>query len=78
MLSSYHNKVQLLICPNCRTNIYADSISAKCENGHSFEVVDGIVNIMPEITDQNLLHDEQFWINTAKAGWPDSIEDLNP
>ena len=78
MLLSYYNQLQLLICPDCRTNIHADSMSAKCENGHSFKVIDGIIDIMPEIKDQNLLSEEKYWNDTAEDGWPESIENLNP
>ena len=70
--------MQLLICPTCRTNINSDSISARCENGHSFKVIDGIVDIMPEVRDQNLMYEEKYWNDTAEEGWPESIESLNP
>jgi SAM-dependent methyltransferase len=70
--------MRLLVCPDCRTNIRADSNSAKCEKGHSFQVIDGIIDIMPKIDDQNLLSEEKYWNDTAEDGWPQSIENLNP
>ena len=51
---------------------------AKCENGHLFAVHDGIVDLMPNILDQNLVNAERFWNGVANKGWPEIIESLNP
>lgn len=70
--------MNLLACPCCGMSINFHSTHAKCETGHLFNVLDGIIDLMPNILDPNLVNEEQFWNGVAKKGWPESIERMNP
>ena len=70
--------MQLLKCPTCGGTLSSDLRSAVCEGGHSFKVIDGIIDVMPETADQYILYEEKYWNEMADEGWPENIENLNP
>jgi ubiquinone/menaquinone biosynthesis C-methylase UbiE len=69
---------QLLGCPLCKKLFSFDSNLAQCENGHSFEIIDDIVDLMPKNAERSLLLEEQYWNHTVEQGWPENIESSNP
>jgi SAM-dependent methyltransferase len=68
---------RVIICPCCRQDIGVDLIahdSCKCDGGHEFPVVDGIIDLLPNIeNDKNLQAEEQYWNNAVEKGWPKSL-----
>ena len=43
--------------------------SCICNRGHKFELINGIVDLMPVIRDENLMSEEEVWDNVAKKGF---------
>jgi SAM-dependent methyltransferase len=62
--------LQIIVCPICRDHINIDSGLCKCNNGHKFEVINGIVDLMPDLKDdENLKSEEEVWDNVAEKGF---------
>jgi len=63
----------VIVCPSCRQHISIDSSthdSCKCKGGHEFRVINGIIDLTPNIeNDVGLLAEEQYWNNVAEKGW---------
>jgi uncharacterized protein YbaR (Trm112 family) len=53
----------VIVCPICRKHISIDSStgdSCKCNGGHEFRVINGIIDLMPNIeNDAGLLAEER-------------------
>ena len=58
----------MITCPICGGLLVIDSRLSKCNRQHEFQVIDGIVDLMPSITDKNMLNEEQHWDSVAKKG----------
>ena len=62
--------MRLIICPICRTTLDISSTYAKCNRGHAFPIVDGIIDLMPDIrNDKELFDEERYWSQVADKGW---------
>jgi SAM-dependent methyltransferase len=61
------------VCPHCRQHISIDSNthnSCKCNGGHEFQVTNGIIDLMPNIeNNEGLIAEEQYWNSVAEKGW---------
>ena len=58
------------MCPLCRTDLNICSNSAKCHRGHAFPIIDGIIDLAPDIEkDKNLFDEERYWNHVADRGW---------
>ena len=64
---------RVIVCPYCSQHICIDSStgdSCKCKGGHEFRVINGIIDLTPNIeNDAGLLAEEQYWNNVAEKGW---------
>jgi SAM-dependent methyltransferase len=62
--------IQIIVCPICRNHINIDTGSCVCDKGHKFKVINGIVDLMPSIkNDENLTSEEEVWDNVAEKGF---------
>jgi hypothetical protein len=65
MFKGEHLKIMqhVIICHYCRQHIGIDLIgdSYRCDGGHEFPVIDGIIDLLPNIeNDKSLLAEEQY------------------
>jgi SAM-dependent methyltransferase len=63
----------IIVCPRCRERIKIISNmndSCKCNAGHEFRIVSGIIDLIPNIKSNiALLSEEQYWNGVAEKGW---------
>lgn len=64
--------MEIFRCPSCSEPLdIVPGTSAECKHGHAYPVVDGILDVMPNISEEKNLADESiYWDNIAKRGWP--------
>lgn len=60
-------KMQLL-CPKCSQQLDNSQNTLKCPSGHKFNMINNIIDLLPEIEDSNLLAEEVHWDNVAEKG----------
>lgn len=61
---------QVIVCPICRDHIIIKPDSCECNRGHKFEVISGIIDLIPNIkNDKNLTSEEKVWDNVADKGF---------
>ena len=61
---------QVIVCPICSDNIVVGSDSCECNSGHKFEVISGILDLIPDIkNDKSLVSEEKVWDNVAEKGF---------
>ena len=58
----------MIICPQCREPIRIDPDSSVCKKGHKFSVTNGILDLLPDSNDINVLHEEEHWDKVAEKG----------
>jgi SAM-dependent methyltransferase len=71
--------MQIIVCPICKENINITSDLCRCNGGHRFKVINGIVDLMPDIKyDENLSDEEALWDNIADKGFGELGVITNP
>jgi ubiquinone/menaquinone biosynthesis C-methylase UbiE len=60
--------VGYLICPSCREALIEFSDFANCKNGHKFQKVGGILDLLPTTSDKRIIEEQEHWNNIAKKG----------
>jgi SAM-dependent methyltransferase len=59
--------MSLILCPVCKEGIdLLSSKFAKCSRGHAFEVRNGVIDLMPKISDASLKEEEEHWNKVTK------------
>ena len=59
--------MSLILCPVCKEGIdLLSSKFAKCSRGHAFEVRNGVIDLMPKISDASLREEEEHWNKVTK------------
>jgi SAM-dependent methyltransferase len=56
------------MCPNCGEPIRIDQFSSMCNGGHKFPVVNGILDLLQDSNDNNVLNEEDHWNRVADKG----------
>lgn len=56
------------MCPNCGEPIRIDQFSSMCNGGHKFPVVNGILDLLQDSNDSNVLTEEDHWNRVADKG----------
>jgi uncharacterized protein YbaR (Trm112 family) len=51
------NLIELVVCPLCCQGLTVFEDMAVCKGGHRFIIEEGIIDLMPTITDKNLLNE---------------------
>ncbi len=69
--------MRLVVCPTCKATIDFSSRSVSCCGGHEFPIIEGIIDLIPNISDKGLLNEEKHWDQVASEGrmkiMPDSL-----
>ena len=61
--------MDFILCPICKESIDPSlSTPPICKKGHKFSLVDGILDLLPGIKDDNLLNEEEHWDEVADRG----------
>jgi SAM-dependent methyltransferase len=62
--------MQTILCPTCREpiDINLDSSFSRCKKGHSFTLRNGILDLISDTSDENILEEEEHWDKFAKRG----------
>ncbi len=58
----------MIICPQCGEPIRIDPFSPMCKGGHKFSVINGILDLLPDSNDSNVLDEEEHWDKVADKG----------
>jgi SAM-dependent methyltransferase len=66
--SGQNNRVQLILCPKCQQPLVSDSKKLRCREGDQFLITDGIIDLMPDVTDSDLIKEEKHFDNVFKEG----------
>ena len=62
--------MQLIVCPLCNSDLTTNSRVSECNRGHAFPIVDGIIDLMPDIeNDKELFDEEHRWDKVADKGF---------
>lgn len=61
--------MECIICPNCKEllNKSAD-FAYDCKNQHRFKIVNGILDLLPTTSDENIIGEQEHWHNVSKKG----------
>ena len=57
--------MEFLVCPICKQPIEISFNTSVCHAGHQFPVIDGILDLIPDISDRDLI-EEEHWNDVAK------------
>jgi SAM-dependent methyltransferase len=60
--------MQYIVCPICKEPLEIYLSSSVCKIGHKFQVIDGILDLLPHTKDSNLLIEEKHWNDVADKG----------
>jgi SAM-dependent methyltransferase len=60
--------MDLLICPVCEESLQISLDHSICKKGHQFPVIEGILDLLPDVKDSNLLDEVQHWNDVAAKG----------
>lgn len=59
--------MQFIICPICKAPIEFSLSSCVCYNGHQFQVIDGIADLLKD-TNSNVINEQEHWDSVADKG----------
>jgi SAM-dependent methyltransferase len=62
--------MQTILCPTCSEpiDINPRSSYSKCNKGHSFALRNGILDLLSDTSDENILEEEEHWDKFAQKG----------